>query len=303
MEHLLSDNPEMFLEEEIKRFVAEDEANRFTMIDNSPMFDEPLVGFADGDDEIFDTYKEVVGDFHWKPRDLLQHVAKDEGYEGSLENISVIAWVLPIMKETVKSNTKQEKFPSRHWAMTREMGERHNKLLRHHVADILKKEGLLALAPTLTTHWQFLVDERVGLASNWSERHAAYSAGLGTFSLNDGLITPKGIAHRVGSVIVNMKLEATPRTYENHQSNCLFYNSGTCGECIKRCPAGALSESGHDKMKCGMYVMKCTEEWRKEFDIEEEAGCGLCQSGVPCSTMIPKRPSNTERKDRDVSQG
>ncbi len=294
MGNALFDNPEMFLEEEIKRFVAENEANRFTMIDNSPMFDEPLVGFADGDDEIFDTYKEVVGDFHWKPRDLLQQLAKDENYEGSLESISVVAWVLPIMKETIKSNAKEKKFPSRQWAMTREMGERHNKLLRHHVADILKKEGLLALAPTLSTYWQFMVDERVGLASNWSERHAAYSAGLGTFSLNDGLITPRGIAHRVGSVIVNMKLEPSPRTCENHQSNCLFYNSGTCGECIKRCPAGALSESGHDKMKCGMHVMSCTEEWRKEFDIDEEAGCGLCQSGVPCSTMIPKRPSNTE---------
>ncbi|MBI5117816.1 hypothetical protein HZA56_15180, partial [Candidatus Poribacteria bacterium] len=68
MRHSMLDNPEMSLEKEIKRFVAENEANRFTMIDNSPMFDEPLIGFADGDDEIFDTYKEVVGDFHWKPR-------------------------------------------------------------------------------------------------------------------------------------------------------------------------------------------------------------------------------------------
>jgi len=39
----------------------------------------------------------------------------------------------------------------------------------------------------------------VGPASSWSERHAAYAAGLGTFSLNDALITPKGIAHRLGS--------------------------------------------------------------------------------------------------------
>jgi len=113
MGHSLLDNPEMYLEEEIKRFVAENEANRFTMIDNSPMFDEPLVGFADGDDEIFDTYKEVVGDFHWKPRDLMQQVAKDEKYEGNLESISVIAWILPIMKETVKSNVKEKEFPSR----------------------------------------------------------------------------------------------------------------------------------------------------------------------------------------------
>jgi len=206
MGNSLFHNPEKYLEEEIKRFVAEDEANRFTMIDNSPMFDEPLVGFADGDDKIFDIYKEVVGDFHWKPGDLMQQLATDEKYDGSLESISLICWVLPIMKETVKSNAKQKEFPSRKWAMTREMGERHNKRLRQHVQDILRKEGFLALAPTLSTYWQFLVDERVGLASNWSERHAAYAAGLGTFSLNDGLITPRGIAHRVGSVVVNMKL-------------------------------------------------------------------------------------------------
>lgn len=287
----LFDNPETYIEKEIKQFVAENEANRFTMTDNSPMFDEPLVGFADGDDEIFDVFKEVVGKFHWMPRDLLEQVAKDENYGGGLENMSVIAWVLPIMRETVKSNASEKEFPSRKWAMTREIGERHNKLLRRHIADILRKEDHLALAPTLSSQWQFLVDERVGLASNWSERHAAYAAGLGTFSLNDGLITPRGIAHRVGSVIVNMKLTPTPRPYENHQSNCLFYNSGTCGECIKRCPAGALSESGHDKMKCGMHVMKCTERWREEFDIEEEAGCGLCQAGVPCSTVIPEQPS------------
>lgn len=109
MEHSLFDNPEMFLEEEIRRFVAEDEANRFAT-DNSPMFDEPLVGFADGDDEIFDTYKEVIGDFHWKPRDLMQQLAKDEKYERSLEDISVIAWSLPIMRETIKSNSKRRHF-------------------------------------------------------------------------------------------------------------------------------------------------------------------------------------------------
>jgi len=291
MNHLLQDNPEMFITEEIERFVAENEANRFTTLDNSRMFDKPLVGFADGDDEIFDKYQGVVGDFHWRPRDLMQQLATDEKYEGSLENLSVIAWVLPIMKETVEDNAKEEKRPSRRWALTREMGEKHNKLLRRHVADVLRREGLLATAPILTSYWQFLVDDRVGLASNWSERHAAFAAGLGTFSLNDGLITPRGIAHRVGSVIVNMKLEASPRAYQNHMANCLFHNSGTCGECIKRCPAGALSESGHDKMKCGMYVMQCTEEWRKEFEIDEEAGCGLCQSGVPCSTRIPKRPA------------
>ena len=43
---------------------------------------------------------------------------------------------------------------------------------------------------------------RMGLhiASDWSERHAAYAAGLGTFGLTRALITEKGIAGRFGSL-------------------------------------------------------------------------------------------------------
>ena len=58
MEPSLSQQPEKFLEEAIKRFVAESETNRLTMIGNSPIFDEPLVAFASGNDPIFTEYKE-----------------------------------------------------------------------------------------------------------------------------------------------------------------------------------------------------------------------------------------------------
>ena len=295
MEHSLSQSPEKFLEDRIKRFVAESEANRFTMIDNTPMFDEPLVGFASADDPIFEEYKQAVGQFHWKPRDLLEQCARDEIYEGNLEDISILCWILPIMKETIKSNAEREKLPSPRWAHTRDSGEKFNVLLRKHIVGLLRDEGLIALAPMDSSYWEMLIDERVGFASSWSERHAAYAAGLGTFSLNDALITPRGIAHRVGSVVVNLKLEPTPRTYENYRANCLFFNSGTCGTCIKRCPSGALSESGHDKNACSTYVYAtCIEGLREEYGIDVTTGCGLCQTGVPCSMRIPKRPSKTK---------
>ena len=51
-----------------------------------------------------------------------------------------------------------------------------------------------------------------GMYSNWSERHIAYAAGLGTFSLSDGFITERGIAHRCGSAVVGLELPASPRT-------------------------------------------------------------------------------------------
>jgi len=292
MAYSLSEQPETFLEHAIKRYTAESEANRFSMFDNSPMFDEPLVGFSEADDPIFTQYKEVVGEFHWHPRDLLEKVAEDEKYEGSLENISIISWIIPIVKETVKSNAVEKEFPSPRWAHTRDSGEKFNVLLRKHVVELLRNEGFLALAPMDSSYWQMLIDERVGFASSWSERHAAYAAGLGTFSLNDALITPRGIAHRAGSVVANIKLNPTPRIYENHTANCLFYNSGTCGSCIERCPSGALSTEGHDKTKCSMYVYHaCIEGLREKYTIDVTTGCGLCQAGVPCSTQIPKRPS------------
>jgi len=37
----------------IKQFVAESPLNRLRDIDGSPMWDEPLVAFADGDDPLF----------------------------------------------------------------------------------------------------------------------------------------------------------------------------------------------------------------------------------------------------------
>lgn len=295
MKYSLSQQPEKFLEDEIRRFVAESEANRLTMIDNSPIFDDPLVGFADGDDPIFAEYKEVVGEFHWHPRDLLEQLAKDEKYDGNMENISIICWVVPITEETIKSNAEQKRLPSPRWAHTRDTGEKFNVLLRKHVVGLLRNEDFLAIAPMDSSYWQMLIDERVGFASSWSERHAAYAAGLGTFSLNDALITPRGIAHRIGSVVVNLKLTPTPRTYEDYRANCLFFNSGTCGDCIKRCPSGALSEEGHDKVKCSNYVYQaCIEGLREEYGIDVTTGCGLCQAGVPCSMKIPERPSKSK---------
>jgi ferredoxin len=59
-------------------------------------------------------------------------------------------------------------------------------------------------------------------------------------------ITPKGKAMRCGSVIARIQVPATPRPYEDHHAYCLFFSSGTCGQCISRCPSGAITKAGHD---------------------------------------------------------
>ena len=116
---------------------------------------------------------------------------------------------------------------------------------------------------------------------------AAYAAGLGTFSLNDALITPKGIAHRLGSVITDLVIEPSLRIYPERRYNCLHYRENRCGACIGRCPVGALSRDGHDKNKCRSYVYGTIPEAVAERYGVAATGCGLCQTKVPCEGVIP----------------
>ena len=83
----------------------------------------------------------------------------------------------------------------------------------------------------------------------------------------------------------------TPRPYadDDHQAYCLYYSQGLCGECIPRCPVGALSkEGGHDKKKCSAHLGVTRKVVRSEYGFEGY-GCGLCQTGVPCESKIPTR--------------
>ena len=164
--------------------------------------------------------------------------------------------MLPITTATRTSNRREELYPSKVWAQTRSYGEQFNAALRRRLVAYLEGLGYRAVAPQLSPAWQELPDSPVGIASTWSERHTAYAAGHGTFSLNDALITPRGIGHRCGSVITDLKIEPSGRPYANHPVNCLYFRNGSCGLCIARCPVGALSQAGHDKVRCRDYVYR-----------------------------------------------
>ena len=60
-----------FLESTIRNYVAESPGNRLPDFNNVPIFDEPLIGFAAGDDAIFQEYKSIIGDFHLTPGEAL----------------------------------------------------------------------------------------------------------------------------------------------------------------------------------------------------------------------------------------
>ena len=268
--------------EEIRRMVREDRSNYYPDRDDR-YFAEPLVGVAAADDGLFDEYKEVIGLFHLTPRELVSVSTPEDVWQPR----SVICWVLPVNEAARSANRREQIYPSREWALMRNFGEQFNSQLRRHIIVWLSERGYRAAAPQLMSAWRELADSPVGVASTWSERHAAYAAGLGTFSLNDALITPAGIAHRLGSIITDLELEPSPRRYPERRANCLYFRDGTCGACIARCPAGALSKDGHNKNKCRTYVYETIISAVAEQFGVSATGCGLCQTKVPCEKQIP----------------
>jgi len=277
-------DPSKAIKEEIKAFTRSSPLNRMPGESNQPIFDEPLIQFADGNDPIFNEYKKIIAPSHLTPREALAK-ATGKSPEELPARLSVISWILPITEITRRSNRRETKKPSRFWSYTRYYGEKFNGALRQHVVDVLNEMGYLATAPFIQPYFEEYTNEK-GKYSNWSERHAAYAAGLGTFSLSDGFITERGIAHRCGSVVTDLELEASQRLAKDPYSNCLFYVDSSCKACIIRCPAGAVTENGHDKIKCFEHMQE--PKLLKKYQVEK-LGCGLCQTKVPCEYRNPTR--------------
>ncbi|MDL2210164.1 4Fe-4S ferredoxin [Desulfovibrio sp. OttesenSCG-928-O18] len=259
-----------------------------------PAWGTPFIGFAAGDDPLWDSYKDHVGEFHWTPSEAFAIAYPDEKFSAS--ELTVMSWILPQTDATRRDHKKEKVVPSERWARSRIFGENHgNRGLRKHMVDVLRENGVQAVAPHLLEEWQQIDAGKYLFASTWSERHAAYAAGLGTFGLCDGLITPVGKSMRTGSIVMRLNVPITERPYTHHKEYCLFYSSGgICGVCIKRCPAGALSEAGHDKPKCRAYVREVTKPHVRNTWNFDGYGCGFCQVNVPCEKGIPPRPKRKE---------
>jgi epoxyqueuosine reductase len=250
-------------------------------------FDEPLLQCASADDLLFEEYKKILYPEHLTPKEAFELVFGQGSYSGG----SVISIILPINEKIRKSNRPQTKQPSKEWALFNSFGPVFTQNLLKHTEDYLNQKGYRTVAPALA---EWFVIKSFGpdllLGSNWSERHIAYAAGLGTVSLNEGFISEKGIAVRLLSVVTELKLAPDSREDRHHMANCLFFSKGTCGACIKRCPVGALSKDGHDKMKCRNFAYG--EDMKKLVASYggkpgSTAGCSLCQTNVPCEFRNP----------------
>lgn len=228
------------------------------------MFDQPLVGFGAADDTLFHTYQseEVIGPWHMLPTEWLPGAK------------TVVSFFFPFSEAVRKSNRKSAEMPSPEWLHGRIEGQQYLNGFMRELRHLLSEQGIHNCVPAIDARFKALQ-----YSSNWSERHAAYACGLGTFGLSKGLITEKGIAGRFASVIIDVEIPADERKYTGIYDYCT-----QCGVCVKRCPANAISlEDGKNHDVCNAWVNKIRELYAPRY------GCGLCQTGVPCEYRIPRR--------------
>lgn len=130
--------------------------------------------------------------------------------------LTVISWAVCQTEATTAANRLETVMLSAHWARARMFGQAANVALHHELITALASCGHLATAPSLSPRWR---EDGAGSdrwASTWSERHVAYVCGLATFGLCGGLITKKGRAVRLGSLVVKARIPPTKRPYSGH---------------------------------------------------------------------------------------
>ncbi|HAJ27727.1 MAG TPA: 4Fe-4S ferredoxin [Syntrophus sp. (in: bacteria)] len=260
--------------------------NSLQTVTGEKAWEEALIGFSSGNDPLYRQLKSDIGPFYWTPKEIF--TLTFPGIPALPEDLTVISWVLPQTAATRRDQRRHKKYPAERWSRSRNFGEETNLNLARHLLDILGHQGHPAVVPVLSPSWGWQTSEGYGFASNWSERHAAFVSGLGTFGLCDGLITEKGKAMRCGSMVAKIVIQPTPRKYNHQHDYCLFYVKGKCRKCISRCPAGAITEQGHDKDVCKKYLFEIAAEYAKRNYGFNSYGCGFCQTAVPCEAGIPR---------------
>lgn len=259
--------------DEIVSFVA-DENERNGM---GALWQEPIVGFADVNHPYVRSLPEIVHEKHQMPEQVLPGASV------------VIVYFVPFEKWVPRSNREQE-LASPQWAQSYEETNAMFGRLNRHIIDVVKGLGYEArIAPESQVFYR---DEVI---SHWSFRHFAYAAGLGTFGLNNMLITEKGCAGRVNTVVTNLDIEAGKPEKEEA---CLYKRNGTCGVCVRRCPSKALTKTGFDRHKCFEQCLKNADVYRgfgnsyaseagQEAEDSGSEVCGKCVVGLPCTHRRP----------------
>lgn len=244
------DRIQELIETSIKQMVAAGSKNT--------EYREPIIAFADAEDPEFDKIRDMTHQRHMKPKDWMP------------QGKTVVSYFIPFTRALADLNRKHG-YVAREWAVAYIETNNLIKEINKTVCGRLKELGVDSV-------WQLpLVNyDSEKLMSYWSQRHVAFIAGIGTFGMNNMLITGKGCSGRYGSFIIDHKLEAG---IKNREEKCLYKKDGSCGACMKLCPVQALSTQGFDRYKCSDRTHEVNAFYK---DLDSCDCCGKCLLG-PCA--------------------
>jgi epoxyqueuosine reductase QueG len=266
-----------------RQVVASDPRNTLPEGERLRIWDAPLLGIAAADDPLFARLK-IPGVVH------PAHRSPEEWLSGAR---SVIVYFLPYNPLIRRSYPKKSPLPSLEWVSGRRNGEVFNNVLRRALVRFLEKHGGQAIAPSHSVNYQ---------ANRWSERHAAFIAGIGSFGIHGALITERGCAGRIGSVITNLELPPTPRPYQDIYEYCPYPSQGKCGACIQRCPVHAIGpefgRNWRDNARCVVQGRDTVGDFFKAWGYHS---CGHCLTWLPCADR-PWRAANSHDKRPAVEE-
>lgn len=229
---------------------------------NGVLYREPLIGFADADSPEFMNLKKIIASDHLLPSDLL---------EGGK---SVVSFFLPFTKDLVKKNN-DDSYVSKDWAIAYIETNKFIDVIIQHMKGILEGMGIKCSDNPARASFD---SER--LIHRWSQRHVARICGLGSFGINNMLITDIGCAGRYGSFVVDAVLPYNEYIADEY---CLYKRYGRCAACVNACPTEALTVEGFDRYKCYSWVKKVDAHFS---DLGECEVCGKCIT-VPCAFKRP----------------
>jgi epoxyqueuosine reductase QueG len=295
------------LNQDVKEFVEElfaiNTLNRLPeQYGRGRIFDTPVIGVAKGDDPIFSKFKEVVGPKHLTPAEMwVQSGLPDE--EGLASRLRIVSILFPYVELIRQESKNAVEMPAEIYSVGRNFANAFMDDVLEKTVVFFQDKGFQATSGMHSPAFQIIITEKpIGIYSVWSERHMAFAAGLGTFSLHEGFISEIGCNIRIASIITDAPLDITPRKSDDPYANCLFYTRGKCKKCAARCPGNAITEEGHDKWKCYLYGQVVAKEMKSRLNdllkphlrnINGEkkwsypVGCGFCQFDVPCMATNP----------------
>lgn len=229
----------------------------------------PVVGFAAADDALWGRLKDVVRSDHYLPDELLPGAR------------TVISIFLPFSREVITGNIGGS-LPSREWGTA--YGETNDMLKKicGSLAAELNGIGCNCMTDIPPTKFERQIRYGDDLPNRWSQRSIAYIAGIGTFGLHHSIITERGCAGRLTSLITTANMMPTKRPKKEYCPE--IEQAGLCDGCIKNCPADVISRGGIDRDLCMEYL------YLDVYKKDRGPGCGKCVVDVPCAMEIPHIP-------------